>query len=655
MDKVNDVGINASVLSELVRNDIFVPNSFIISASSFWNYLDEADIKMRILEILNNINILEEEDLKNKSQQIQELIRKAETPWELDADIIHAYRTLSQKSGLDREVIVIHSDIASGNTQKIEEWHETLLNIKNERELLKKVKECWKSFFSVNSISYRIKNELKHEDTGIALTIQKMINSNISGNILTSYTTNHQTIIEVMYGLGSVVGDQDIMPDKYIVSKESNIEDKIIGKQSLKYCLNDEGNTIKVNIPDELVSKQKIFDEDIIKLAEIGKKIEGVFNRSQDIKWSIANQEIFIVSSKPIKRIVSEIEETVVEKIEGIVDEKIEETIDDKIEEKVVDDEIPLDTKKQVEDYFPITATEIFININDPEIIDKYSNLSIQGVLVDQKYIITNYIKNHPLDLIENNESEKFTNIITEKISYIAKTLNPKKVILKLSNLRTDVYRNLINGEKLEQVENDPKLGMQGCSKYLSKEFEGVFRLEIQAIRKIIDEYEIKNLSVTVPFVRTIMDTKKVIEIMKEEGLERNRDFNIFMNIEVPSNVILAKEFIKYYDGFTLDIKNLTQFIMAADFDSDLLKEKGYCDIRDEAIKKVVEYIVKKTHKKDSPVLIYGDNLIIYPEFIEYLIRIGMNGICFNPEHIEEGIRLIASLEKKILLEKLRD
>ena len=101
-----------------------------------------------------------------------------------------------------------------------------------------------------------------------------------------------------MYGLGSVVADQEIMPDKYIVSKESNIEDKIIGKQSLKYYLNDEGDTIKENIPDDLVSKQKILDEDIIKLSEIGKNIEGIFNELQDIKWCIANQEIFIVSSK---------------------------------------------------------------------------------------------------------------------------------------------------------------------------------------------------------------------------------------------------------------------------------------------------------------------------------------------------------------------
>lgn len=645
-ENISEVGVNASTLGELVRNEIFVPNGFIITATSFWNFLEEADIKMRILDLLKSININEKEDLIEKSSSIQEIIRNAETPWELDADIIHAYRTLSQKSGLDRETVSLRCAIAYEGLPKGMGGQESFLNVKNERELLEKVKQCWVSFFSSSSISSRIEGGLNLDNVGVSIAVQKMINSSVSGNLLTSYPTPNQIIIEASYGLRSTMLEQEIIPDKYLISKELIIEDKTIGKQTWKHCLNEDGNTIKENIPKELETRQKLSDEYIMKLAEIGKKIEELFKEPMNIEWCIDGQEIFVISSKS----------TQVEKKEILkkVEEKIEEVQEVREEEEVTKEVALIEKKEKIEEFVPITATEIFINLEKPENSEECSKLPIQGVLTEQHFIISNFVKEHPLNFIERGESDNYINILTENFSKIARAIYPKKVILRLSNLRTNEYRNLIDGEKYEPIEKNPIIGLQGCAKYLSPEFESVFRLELTAIKKVREEFGLKNLWIMIPFVRTINDAKKVFDIMNQEGLENNRDFKVFMNIEVPSNIFLIKEFAKIYDGFYIDLKNLAQLIMGADFNSEILKNMGYCDIRDEAIFKAINSVVETAQKKGCTVSIFGEELSNYHDFLEFLVRIGIDSISFDSDKIEEGIRLVASLEKKILLERLR-
>lgn len=630
IENANEVGYGASVLGELVKNDILVPNTFIITASSFLNFLEEADIKMKILEILNTIDINEEEELKEKSKKIQDMIKNAETPWELDADIIHAYRTLSQKSGLDREVVVVRCCITT-EEKKTFEWQESFLAIKNERELLKKVKQCWESYFSPSAISNRIEHGLKHENTSIAIIVQKMINSSVCGTLLTSYPTNNLLTIESIYGISNA--QQQIIPDKYLVSKELIIEDKTIGKQMLKYCLDEEGNFIKEEIK-ELGELQKLSDEQIIKLTEIGIKIEELFNEPMNIEWCFDEKYFYVISAKSI---ISKKFEKVEEKVEEWVEEELKEFLPAKFEEKV-------------EEIMPITATEIFLDI-EKEIEKNISKLPIQGVLLNENYIITNLIKKHPLELIKRGNGEKFVDILAKNLLKIGKEIYPKKFILKLNSLTTEEYRNLINGEKFEIVEKNPKLGLRGGSRYFYKDFKEVFGLERKAIKKVCQD--LKNVWITVPFIRNIDEAKKVIEFMNQENLTSNRDFKIFMNVDIPSNIFLVEEFAEHFDGFTMDLNNLAQFIFGVDKDSEI-KDMVY-DIRDDAVKIAIKYFVKNAHKKGCKVLISGKNLFAYHDFLESLIRVGVDGISFSSQNIEEGIRIVASLEKKILLGKLRD
>ena len=644
-DDIREVGLCASTLGELVKNNIRVPNSFIINSSSFWNFLEEADIKIKILDILNNINFDEENDLVEKSNIIQELIRKAETPWELDADLIHAYRSLSQKSGLDREIVTVQLEITSENVLENNCGIENFPNIKNERELLKKVKECWEHYFSPALISYRKKQCLPHENSGVALMVQKMVNSHVFGNILMSYQGLNQYVIEAVYGAKSSIDNREIIPDKFIVNKDLNIENRTIQKQKIKYKIDEEGNTVKENVPENLEGKQKTTDNNVIKLAEIGMKIKEILKTPVNIEWCMDRNEIYILSCNSLSKNFEEVKKPEIEE-----KKEVEEEVS-----FVLPEIIPFKTEEKIDENIPVTATEIFLNLKNPEDSEKYDNLPIQGVLFHQGFLLKNLIKEHPKELIEKGESENLIKILSENYSRIAKAFHPKKVILELCNLKSSEYKNLMNGEKYELSEKNPDLGIKGCSRFLNKDFDEAFRLELRAIKKVREDLGLKNLWITLPFVRNLKDANKVIENMKLEDLEKGKDFKIFMNVEVPSNVILAKDFAEIFDGFFINLKNLTKSLLCIDSYSEALENMDYSDIRDKVIQKALKRIIKKAHKNDCKVTIIGDDLLAYPELVEYQIRKGINTIAFSPNNIVKGTRLIASLEQKILLEKLRE
>ena len=196
-------------------------------------------------------------------------------------------------------------------------------------------------------------------------------------------------------------------------------------------------------------------------------------------------------------------------------------------------------------------------------------------------------------------------------------------------------------------------LGWRGCSRYLTPEYEEAFKLELKAIKRIRDELGLKNLWVMLPFVRTVEEAKKIIELMHQEGLERNDDFKIWIMAEIPSNIFLADEFSKLVDGFSIGSNDLTQLIMGADRDSTILEKLGYFDERNEAVKRAIAQLIEIAHKNQCTVSICGQAPSKYPEFTEFLVRHGIDSISVNPDKVIDTIRLVAQVEKKIMMERL--
>ncbi|MFO7872469.1 MAG: phosphoenolpyruvate synthase [Candidatus Undinarchaeales archaeon] len=301
-----------------------------------------------------------------------------------------------------------------------------------------------------------------------------------------------------------------------------------------------------------------------------------------------------------------------------------------------------------------VTATKMYVNLGIPDKAEEVSKLPVDGVgLMREEFIFASLIGEHPLALIEKGEQEKFINTLAGGIQKVAKAFNPRPVVLRLSDFKTNEYHDLKGGEKFEQKEDNPMLGWRGCSRYTSKKYEPAFRLELKAVKKARDN-GYKNIIIMLPFVRTLDDVKSVSRMMQEEGLERGPDLKLWMMAEVPSNVLLADEFAKLVDGFSIGSNDLTQLIMGADRDSRILEELGYFNENDPAVKKAISHLIETAHENNCTISICGQKPSTDTDFARFLVEKGIDSISVNADVAVKTKNIIASEERKILLGKVR-
>jgi pyruvate,water dikinase len=301
----------------------------------------------------------------------------------------------------------------------------------------------------------------------------------------------------------------------------------------------------------------------------------------------------------------------------------------------------------------PVTATKIYMNLGVPEKIEEYKNLPFDGIgLMRMEFILASYIGEHPVYMLENGRGEEFTNKLTEGIATVARAIQPRPVVVRFSDFKTNEYRDLKGGEKYEIVEDNPMLGWRGASRYISKWYEKAFRLECKAIQKCHRELGLKNVWVMLPVIRTVWEAKQCLEIMRQEGLERSRDFKVWFMAETPSICIVADEFSKLCDGFSIGSNDLTQGILMIDRDSERLGQMGYFDERDPAVERIIAHLIRVAHENGVTVSICGEGPSNLPDFAEFLVRSGIDSISVNNDAVVATRQLVASVERRILLEQ---
>ena len=362
-----------------------------------------------------------------------------------------------------------------------------------------------------------------------------------------------------------------------------------------------------------------------------------------------------IVGSKNATKVLKTGMEVTVDATHGIVYEgRIEELLKKEEEVKAapaVGVGLP---REVVQEIYPVTATKIYMNLGEPDLIDKYIDLPFDGIgLMRIEFIISDWIAYHPLYLIKIGKPDDFVNKLADGIAKVAQAIYPRPVVVRFSDFKTNEYRGLKGGEDFEPEERNPMIGWRGVSRYISPEYEPGFRLEVRAIRKVREEYGLKNVWVMLPFVRTTWEVKRALEIMEDEGLRRSRDFKVWIMAEVPSVIFLADEFSKLVDGFSIGSNDLTQLILGADRDSAILGRLGYFDERDPAVVRAIAHLIEVAHAHGRTVSICGQAPSVYPEFTEFLVRHGIDSISVNPDVVIRTRRLVASIERKIMLERL--
>lgn len=316
----------------------------------------------------------------------------------------------------------------------------------------------------------------------------------------------------------------------------------------------------------------------------------------------------------------------------------------------------------------PKINTTIMLNIGNPSTAYRWHSLPCKGIgLARIEFIISNAIKVHPLALLHpekiseedrstineltkgyENKGQYFIDKLAEGISQIASSQFPHPTIVRLSDFKTNEYANLIGGKVFEPEEKNPMLGFRGASRYYSKEYRDGFTLECQAILKAREEIGLNNIVVMIPFCRTLEEADRVLEVMREEGLERGKNgLQFYIMAEIPSNIILAEKFAEKFDGFSIGSNDLTQLTLGVDRDSAILSE--LFDERNEAIKISIIQLIKKAHEKKCKVSICGQAPSDYPDFATFLVGIGIDSISLAPDSVLEVIKQIALVEKSTL------
>jgi pyruvate,water dikinase len=304
----------------------------------------------------------------------------------------------------------------------------------------------------------------------------------------------------------------------------------------------------------------------------------------------------------------------------------------------------------------PVTATKIYMNLGVPDKIEEYKRLPFDGIgLMRLEFILASYIGQHPMYLLETGQADKFVNQLAEGIAAVARAIQPRLVVVRLSDFKTNEYRELEGGAKYEIKEENPMLGWRGASRYISQWYEKAFRLECKAMRKCRDEWGLKNVWVMLPMIRTLWEAKQCLQIMKEEGLERTRDFQVWFMAETPAIAIMADEFSKLCDGFSIGSNDMTQGVLMIDRDSERLGLMGYFDERDPAVKRIIAHLIKVAHQNGVTVSICGEGPSNLPDFAEFLVQCGIDSISVNNDAVVRTRQLVASFEKKLILKRLSE
>lgn len=332
----------------------------------------------------------------------------------------------------------------------------------------------------------------------------------------------------------------------------------------------------------------------------------------------------------------------------------------DAVRGMIYDGDVALETKKE-EQYggvavsptsisVPVTGTKIYVNLAEVDLAEKVSKLPCDGVGLLRAEFMMGDIGEHPKKMMKEGRSREYIDKLADKMRIFAGAFYPRPVVYRTSDFKTNEYRNLRGGEEFEPQEANPMMGYRGCARYIAE--PDVFSLELQAIKKVRDEFGMKNLWVMLPFVRRIGEIRAIKEMLKAHGIHHTRDFKLWIMVEVPSTVFLIDQFCKEgIDGVSIGSNDLTQLILGIDRDNATLAE-GF-DERNAAVLRAIEHVVKTCSENKVTCSLCGQAPSVYPDFAEKLVEFGITSMSVNPDAVERTRRIVASAEMKVLLKRL--
>ncbi len=311
------------------------------------------------------------------------------------------------------------------------------------------------------------------------------------------------------------------------------------------------------------------------------------------------------------------------------------------------------------------TRTKLYMNVGNPESAFKVAKLPNDGVgLARMEFIITNYVKAHPMALVELSNGKKirdakavhsamrgyddpkkfFIDKIAEGVGMIAAAFYPRPVIVRTSDFKSNEYKHMVGGAAFESDEENPMIGFRGASRYYSQQYREAFEWECEALKRVRDEMGLSNVKVMLPFVRTPDEGRAAIAVMHEAGLvQRENGLEIYAMCEIPSNVILADQFLEIFDGYSIGSNDLTQLTLGVDRDSTLVA--AVFDERNEAVTRMLSMAIRACKERGKYIGICGQAPSDYPEITRFLVEEGIDSISLNPDSLLKMRQVVSELE----------
>ncbi len=332
---------------------------------------------------------------------------------------------------------------------------------------------------------------------------------------------------------------------------------------------------------------------------------------------------------------------------------------------RVYEGELAFEHQSNSVESMPSLPFEIMMNVGNPDRAFDFQSLPNAGVgLARLEFIINRMIGVHPKALLNFDDQPRDTKQVIERriggyaspvdfyvdklvegISTLAAAFYPKKVIVRMSDFKSNEYGHLIGGDRYEPSEENPMLGFRGAARYISDNFRDCFELECRAIKRVRDEMKLTNVEVMMPFVRTPGEAKQVVELLADNGLKRGENgLRLIMMCEIPSNALLADQFLEYFDGFSIGSNDLTQLTLGLDRDSGIIAH--LFDERNEAVKRLLAMAIEACRKQGKYVGICGQGPSDHPDLARWLMEQGINSVSLNPDSVLDTWFFLANEEK---------
>lgn len=290
----------------------------------------------------------------------------------------------------------------------------------------------------------------------------------------------------------------------------------------------------------------------------------------------------------------------------------------------------------------PATQTRVLINLSFPELSAKYASLACDGVGIMRAEFFALSLGTHPRQLLAEGGEEKFVSTFAAGLEKVARDFAPRPVTYRTLDLKSNEYAGLAGGEKYEPREENPMIGLRGCARYLADPQS--FRLELRAVRRVRES--LPNVRLMLPFVRFPREILACRDIIEEEGLFADPQFELWMMAEVPSNVLCIEEYLPHVAGVSIGSNDLTQLVLGIDRDSQRLAASF--DERDPAVLAAMAHITRAARLAGRQVSICGNAPSRYPEMVKTLIELGLTSISVSPEAFERTVELVAKAEAEL-------